>query len=252
MDTIPNEVLKNEACIDILCSIYNACLQRGVIPDLWRQALISPIFKGKGKSRNDPLSYRPVSLISNPCKGVCYILNKRLLSHLEEQNMLVEEQNGFRQGRRCQDHIFSLVMILKNLIDQKKSTFCCFVDYSAAFDLVDRDLLLFALLSAGVDHHMIKVIREMYSCAVRVNNSITQWFMIRAGVRQGQNDSPTAFAVFINSLAVELKQLNIGITIGHSKVSILLFADDIVLITEKENELQTFWTSCIFGVENGI
>ena len=45
--------------------------------------------------------------------------------------------------------------------------------------------------------------------------------------------------VFINSLAVELKQLNIGITIGHSEVSILLFADDIVLITEKENELQT-------------
>ena len=58
-------------------------------------------------------------------------------------------------------------------------------------------------------------------------------------MRQGQNDSPTAFAVFRNWPAVELKQLNIGITIGHSKVSILLFADDIVLITEKENELQT-------------
>ena len=116
------------------------------------------------------------------------------------------------------------------------------MDYSAAFDLVDRDLLLFALLNAGVDRHMIKVIREMYkntSGAVRVNNSITQWFMTRAGVRQGQKDSPTAFAVFINSLAVELKQLNIGITIGHSKVSILLFADDIISIAEKENELQT-------------
>ena len=90
---------------------YLQCLQRGVIPDLWRKALISPTFKGKGKSRNDPLSYRPVSLISNPCKGLCYILNKRLLSHLEEQNILVEEQNGFRQGHSCQDHIFSLVMI---------------------------------------------------------------------------------------------------------------------------------------------
>ena len=69
------------------------------------------MFKGKVKSRNDPLSYKPVSLISNPCKGLCYILNKRLLSHLEDQNILVEEQNVFRQGRSCQDHIFSLVMI---------------------------------------------------------------------------------------------------------------------------------------------
>ena len=126
---------------------YLQCLQRGVIPDLWHKALISPTFKGKGKSRNDPLSYRPVSLISNPCKGLCYILNKRLLSHLEEQNILVEEQNEFRQEHSCQDHIFSLVMIFKNRNDKKKSTFCCFVDYSAAFDLVDRDLLLFALLN---------------------------------------------------------------------------------------------------------
>ena len=53
-------------------------------------------------------------------------------------------------------------------------------------------------------------------------------FMTRAGVRQGQNDSPTPFAVFINSLAVELKQLNIGITIGHSKVSILLSSDQLL------------------------
>ena len=68
-----------------------------VIPPTWCKAIISPIFKGKGKDTKDPLSYRPVSLICNVCKGFSYILNKGLLTYLESNNILVEEQNGFRK-----------------------------------------------------------------------------------------------------------------------------------------------------------
>ena len=91
------------------------------------------VFKGKGKDVMDPLSYRPVSLISNPCKG-----------------------------RSCQDHVFTLTMAIKARLLQKKSTYCCFVDFAAAFDNVDRDLLIFALQNIGVEGHILKVIREMY------------------------------------------------------------------------------------------
>ena len=62
VDKFLTKFSKMRHAFNILCSIYNVFLQRGVIPDLWRKALISPIFKGKGKSRNDPLGYRPVSL----------------------------------------------------------------------------------------------------------------------------------------------------------------------------------------------
>ena len=77
----------------------------------------------------------------------------------------------------------------------------CFGD-CAAFDCVDRTLLLYALQNAGIEGHFLKVIKAMYTdtqCVVKVNNKVTDWFPTYAGVRQGQNESPTIFAVFINS-----------------------------------------------------
>ena len=68
--------------------------------------------------------------------------------------------------------------------------------------------------------------------AVKVNEYLTGWFQTKAGVKQGQNDSPTIFATFLNSLSVEIKNLNVGVTFGNVKVSILLYADDIVLIAD--------------------
>ena len=132
-------------------------------------------------------------------------------------------------------------MAIKARLLQKKSTYCCFVDFAAAFDNVDRDLLIFALQNIGVEGHILKVIREMYRhtmCALRVNDRITEWFVTNAGVRQGQNDSSTVFAVFINSLAKEIINLDTGITIGDRKLAILLFADDIALVAETVNDLQ--------------
>ena len=55
---------------------------------------------------------------------------------------------------------------------------------------------------------------------------------------RAKNDSPTIFATFLNSLAVEIKNLNIGVNFGNVKISILLYADDIVLIAESERDLQ--------------
>ena len=54
----------------------------------------------------------------------------------------------------------------------------------------------------------------------------------------GQNESPTLFALFINSLAQLIKDLNFGVRYANLNVSILLYADDIVLLAETEEDLQ--------------
>ena len=74
--------------------------------------------------------------------------------------------------------------------------------------------------------------------AIKVNDKISQWFKTYAGVRQGQNDSPSVFSVFLNSLAESIKQANLGITVGEVVISILLYAEDIVLLSDTEEQLQ--------------
>ena len=153
----------------------------------------------------------------------------------------MEEQNGFRAKRSCEDHIFSLTSIIRNHISCKKPVYCDFTDLEKAFYWVDRDLLLYALLNFNIDGKVYFAIKAMYtntfSC-LKINNFLTEWSGVNSGLRQGDTVSPTLFAIYINSLAKEIKELGLGIDINGNKVSILLYADDMVLIGKTEGEVQ--------------
>ena len=58
----------------------------------------------------------------------------------------------------------------------------------------------------------------------------------RTGVKQGCNLSPTLFSIFANDLVAEVNDLDIGIKVGDRKLSLLLYADDIVLVAESEEK----------------
>ena len=73
---------------------------------------------------------------------------------------------------------------------------------------------------------------------MRVNGLDTDWFQVTTGLKQGCLLSPLLFNLFINSLVENIKNLNIGIDIGEEKVSLLLYADDLVLLSENENDIQ--------------
>lgn len=75
--------------------------------------------------------------------------------------------------------------------------------------------------------------------AVRLNDQLTDWFAVEAGVRQGDNLAPTLFTLFIDDLVPEINSLGLGIDIGNECLSYLLYADDIVLLSDSCEGLQT-------------
>ena len=103
------------------------------------------LFKGGDKDPRNPLDHRPICIMSCIAKIYSCVLNVRLQNHLESNNLLSDTQNGFRAGRSCIDHIFSLVTILRNRKLQGKETFLCFVDFRRAFDSVNHNLLFHVL-----------------------------------------------------------------------------------------------------------
>ena len=100
---------------------------------------------------------------------------------------------------------------------------------------------MYVLQKYGIQNDFANIIKVLYKgteCRIKLNDKTTEWFPTYAGVRQGQNDSTTLFAMFVNSIADKINTLGMGVKIGTTSISILMYADDIVLLSETENGLQ--------------
>uniref|UniRef100_A0A3B4AI39 Reverse transcriptase domain-containing protein n=1 Tax=Periophthalmus magnuspinnatus TaxID=409849 RepID=A0A3B4AI39_9GOBI len=73
----------------------------------------------------------------------------------------------------------------------------------------------------------------------RMNDLQTEWFPIPTGVKQGDVLSPNLFSLFINDLALEIKQLDTGVHTDSVAAGVLLYADDVAHLTETEEDLQS-------------
>ena len=123
---IPNEILKNRNAKLLLFNFFQLCFQSGLNPADWDFSNIVPIPK-KDKDARDPLQNRCITIMCCVAKIYSSILNRRLQKYLEMINILVEEQNGFRVGRSCIDHIFVMCTVLRNRKMMGKETFLCFI-----------------------------------------------------------------------------------------------------------------------------
>ena len=241
MDLLPNEIIKSNSIHIFMFHFFSYCFENGVVPTDWTKAIISPVLK-PGKDPHEPLNYRGISLLS--CMGKVYsaLINSRIVKYCDMQSLICEEQNGFRRGRSCTDHLFVVTSIIRNRLSTNQNTFVALVDFEKAFDWVKRSLLYYRLLEYNIDGKIYKAINALYSnneAYVRLGTQNTDWFAVPNGVRQGDPLSTTLFNIYINSLVDHLKLLGIGIQINDELVCILLYADDIILLAPSEGELQT-------------
>ena len=123
--------------LPIYVGLFNLILNTGIIPEIWSQGKIMPIYKNNGDSTN-PDNYRPISILSCLGKLFTALLSERLSTFIEENAILKENQAGFRKHYSTTDHIFALYSLIEILKHEKKKLFCSFIDLSKAFDSVWR------------------------------------------------------------------------------------------------------------------
>ena len=168
-------------------------------------------------------------------------------------------QSGFRKGRGCVDQIFSLRCISEKAKEMNLKLWLCFIDLKAAYDTVNRNGLWKKLGEYGTSKHLIELIGALYdgtSAQVKVDNELSNEFKIRTGLRQGCLLSPCLFNIYMDYVVkIATSELaNIGIKIkyrmpngrkrdgslaqGEEMMSILMYADDIVMMCENSSDLQ--------------
>ena len=102
------------------------------------------MFKGGPEEfKLDPSKYRGITLLSIVGKTYTIILNKRLSDWAEANNIIADEQAGFRRGRSTMDQLFVLLETIK--FRRPKTTYAAFIDIAKAYDKVWRNGLWYKL-----------------------------------------------------------------------------------------------------------
>ena len=229
-----------------LTALFNHVLNTGLYPDTWCEGLINPLHKRESPTLPD--NYRKISI--TPAIGKLFdgILNNRLQFAKECLSMGDPFQNGFKPNSCAIDNIFLLNGIIDKCKANGRPLYTCFIDFKSAFDLINRSALLYKLLNQGCTGKFLSVIQSMFRNArsrVKWGGQQGEIFENMYGVLQGGVLSPNLFNLFLEDLPSYLN-IKKGVHIGGVHMAYLLYADDLVLMSESPTGLQTL----IHGLEN--
>ena len=221
----------------VMKELFNKLYSIGFFPTEWSTGVIVPIHKRGDK--NNPQNYRGITLTSTMSKIFTYLLNRRLGHWCDDNKILSEGQFAYKPGYGTVDAVF----VLKCMFDSHRSgAHYAFIDYSKAFDLIDRGLLYNKLLNFGISSKFLKIIMNMYSktsSKVRTASRMSDPFNLECGVMQGECLSPSFFALHINEIKSKMNEIpSMGLMFGDRKISVLKYADDLVLCAKTSEGLQ--------------
>ena len=218
-DGIPNEVWKYGG-VEVEEWLGEVCNRvwkgEGWLED-WRVGVVVPVVKGWEKDE-----YRGVTLTQTAYKVYAYVLTERLIKEVDEKGILPPSQAGFRRGMGCIDCVYVLNYLINRQVERKGGKLVVlFLDMKAAFDSVDREVLVRAMRERGVRVGLVErceeVLKETVS-RVRVGEEEGKDFCTARGVRQGCPLSPSLFTLLLADLDEELEKGGWGgVKVGGKK-----------------------------------
>ncbi len=141
-----------------LARIFNLSMQAGKVPEDWKTANVTPLFK-KG-SRKVPGNYRPVSLTSCIGKLMESVIKDKITQHLEKFKLIRNSQHGFRAKRSCLTNLLEFLEFVTEYVDKGLPVDAIYLDFQKAFDKVPHKRLLRKISAHGITGNVLKWIKS--------------------------------------------------------------------------------------------
>ena len=253
-DMISAEHIKfaSDRLIPLISICFTSCFVHGYLPSSLLTVVLVPIIKNKAGNVNAIDNYRPVALSNIFSKILEFIILERIECYLITSG----NQFGFKKKHGTDMCIYTLKEAIHLYTSMKGCVFTCFLDASKAFDRVNHSLLFEKLAKRGIPIYILRILTYWYEnqrLCVRWGETISEFFKVTNGVRQGSILSSYFFNVYVDDLSVRLNDLKIGCMVGALIINHLLYADDLVLISPSSRGLHTLLQVCEeYGINNDI
>lgn len=236
---VSNEMVmycENNIVLEAFRVLLQVALKFGCIPHEANRSLIKPLIKDGSKSASDISNIRPISVSD----VFATLLEKLLLIEVGKIHININKQFGFREASSCAHATYCLIETVKASRRRGLKTFACAIDASKAFDKVNR-FLLFKKVLMKTNWCIARTIINYYAlskAAVSNDGDQSDFFQTCLGVKQGGCLSPRLFSIYIEELAELIEKSPYGIRVGGLKIDIILYADDVILLSNTALDLQ--------------
>ena len=218
-------------------------LRHAYVPKSFQRGFMIPLIKDQQGNHSDLSNYRGITISPIASKIFEHVLKNKFQDHL----LTSSQQFGFKPKHSTSHAVYCLKMTINYYVNNNSRVFCSFLDASKAFDRLVHSGLFLKLMERNVPKLFLDVIVTWYSdlqCQVKWGETMSDWFTLTAGVRQGGVLSPAFYSIYTDGLIQILKSKGIGCYIRNNFAAAIFYADDMALIAPSIKGLQSLIDCC--------
>ena len=201
MDMIDTYIVKliKDDILPALTHIINLSITSKTFPTSWKKAKIIPLHK-KDDTLN-PKNYRPVAILPVFSKVLERVIFNQVVAYLQEYNLIHPNHHAYRPHHNTTTALLQMYDTWLESLEKTEMAGVCFLDMSAAFDIVDHSLLIQKLELYGLDRNMLEWVKSYLSGrtqCVSIDGSVSRLLDVKHGVPQGSILGPLLYTLFTN------------------------------------------------------
>ena len=227
----------------VLSKVFKCWLYHGKITRSILVCAFIPLLKSSLKDPASTDSYRAIAGSSLILK----VFEKCILKVWGENLGSDSLQFGFKKRCSTTTATWLVQEVLQHYVRKGSKPIAVVLDCSRAFDLARFDKLFGRLLEripAIVVRALCYSYKEQLGWVKWGRHRVSETFALKNGTRQGLSASPTFWAVYLNPLLEELRQLGVGCHVAGVFVGVVAFADDLILLAPCRSAAQLMLSHC--------